>query len=283
MKVKTWADLHGQEHLLGNGCSKHKRAPIVTDRTPGPVSHCPHLRNFHGNNPQTTWIHLPCWALVLVSAAIKRYKKCEIHSQVLLQPEHLMAFLQAIIIRIRKITTEDGSFFFFFLKHKHWLQTELFVSYEACKQWPRLTSSNFSLPWLPKWLFLVCFNGHSLMYLAANHSFRDCKYQYREENFLLHTLESDNLFISLNSYIIWIVTTHHLLQYLPCIINPHYLSSYGKIRKLIPSWVPCQEQILPLCVTDPVHTGHQGEAIVLKIWVNIPPAFRCVQQEVPWL
>lgn len=241
------------------------------------VSHCPHFRNFHGNNPQTTWIHLPCWALVLVSAAIERYNNCEIHSQVLLQPEHLMASLQAIIIRVKKRTTEDGSIFLNFLNTNADCRQSFWDPIKHVNSEPTWSVLTCPSPAPSQNDLSVCFNMHSLMYSAAHHSFRHHMCQYRTENFLLYTLESENLFISLNSCIIWIVTTHQLLQTFPCIINPHHLSSYGKIRKLIPSWIPCQEQILPLCVTDPVHNRLQGEAIVLKIWVNIPPAFRCAQ------
>lgn len=41
--------------------------------------------------------------------------------------------------------------------------------------------------------------------------------------------------------------------------------------------------MMPLYVTDPALNGLQGEVIILKIWVNVSSAFKCVQQELLWL
>lgn len=85
--------------------------------------------------------------------------------------------------------------------------------------------------------------------------------QYGADNVLSYASEAENLFISQNGCIMGFVTTQQLLHTFPCVINLHDVGIYGKIRKVISSWVHQQEQTLSLRITDAVRDGLQGEAM----------------------
>lgn len=98
------------------------------------------------------------------------------------------------------------------------------------------------------YFYLICTRDHFMVLETMSG-------QYGAHNFLFYISwdQRTSSFHWINRCIITIVKTHQLLQTFPCIINPYHLQSYDKIRKLIFSQVPYQDQTIPLCKTDPAH------------------------------